>query len=158
MSTMQTGASSGSQRSSHNPYRQYDNKSPTTNPFLDGGITEEPRTSDDQDQLSPMFVDYLRAKTGSPVQLDRSNSRKYTDEFRRYTISPVDGKTQGCDRTHTFDGFISERKISGDAGQTKKVGHGWQVARALKRVMGSTKGRDARKASHDEAPPVRLAA
>lgn len=156
MSTMQTRASSGSQRSSHNPYRQYDNKSPTTNPFLDREITEEPRTSDDQDQLSPMFVDYLRAKTGSPVQLDRSTSRKYTDEYRRYTISPVDGKTQGCDRSRTFDAFVAQPQISSDAGQTKKVGHGWQVARALKRVMGSTKGRGARKASHDEAPPVRL--
>ncbi|KAF1924726.1 uncharacterized protein M421DRAFT_424612 [Didymella exigua CBS 183.55] len=150
----------GSKRSSRNPYRDYDDKIPPTNPFLDGRIEEdmEHRASPDQTQLSPMFVDYLRAKTAAPVDLERINTNtKVNDKYKRYTLSPIDGKTERCDRTHTFDTFVDARKVSGDAGQTKKVGHSWQVARALKRVM-STKGRGSRKNRHDDALPVRMAA
>lgn len=151
----------GSKRSSRNPYRDYDDKLPPTNPFLDEKVEEdkEIRTSHDQTQLSPMFVDYLRAKTGAPVDLEKINTdtTKINDKYKRYTLSPIDGKTEGCDRTHTFDTFVDARKVSGDAGREKKVGHSWQVARALKRVM-STKGRGSRKARHDDALPVRLAA
>ncbi|KAF3040424.1 hypothetical protein E8E11_005839 [Didymella keratinophila] len=150
----------GSKRSSHNPYRNHGDKLPTTNPFLDNMVEEEKeiRTSHDQTQLSPMFVDYLRAKTGVPVDLEKIDTdTKVNDKYKRYTLSPIDGKTEGCDRMHTFDTFVDARKVSGDAGQTKKVGHGWQVARALKRVM-STKGRGSRKARHDDALPVKLAA
>lgn len=156
---LQTHASVRSQRSSHNPYRDYGDKLPSTNPFLDREtLEEEPRTSDDQSdqsQLSPMFIDYLRAKTGAPVDLERINTdTKTANQYRRYTISPVDGKTEGCNRTHTFEAILDQSKISSDAGREKKVGHGWQVARAFKRVM-STKGRGSRKS---DAPPVRLAA
>ncbi|KAF3048038.1 hypothetical protein E8E12_008045 [Didymella heteroderae] len=150
----------GSKRSSRNPYRDYDDKLPPTNPFLDDKVEEdkETRTSHDQTQLSPMFVDHLRAKTGAPIDLEKINTdTKISDKYKRYTLSPIDGKTEGCNRTHTFDTFVDARKVSGDAGQTKKVGHGWQVARALKRVM-STKGRGSRKTRYDEALPVRLAA
>lgn len=105
-----------------------------------------------------MFVDYLRAKTGSPIDIERANSSaKVMDQQRRYTISPVDGKTHGCDRSHTFDAFLAQPKISSDAGREKKVGHGWQVARALKRVM-STKPRGTGNPRKNDAPPVRLAA
>lgn len=150
----------GSKRSSRNPYRDYDEKLPSTNPFLDENLEEdkEIRNSHDPTQLSPMFVDYLRAKTGAPLNLAKIDTDiKADDKYKRYTLSPVDGKTEGCDRTHTFDAFVDARKVSGDAGSEKKVGHGWQVARALKRAM-STKGRGARKARHDDALPVRLAA
>jgi hypothetical protein len=63
----------GSKRSSRNPYRDYDDKLPSTNPFLDDKVEEEKelRTSHDQTQLSPMFVDYLRAKTGAPSSSKR---------------------------------------------------------------------------------------
>ena len=156
---MQTHVSVRSQRSSHNPYRDYDDKLPTTNPFLDTEMSqEEPRTSRDQTQLSPMFINYLRAKTGAPVDLEKINADTDTsDQYCRYTISPTDGKTEGCDRAHTFEAFLEQPKISGDAGREKKVGHGWQVARALKRVL-SSKGRATRKTRHDDALPVRLAA
>lgn len=159
-SMMQSHTSVRSQRSSHNPYRDYDDKLPATNPFLDKETPseEEPRSSHDQDQLSPMFMNYLRAKTGAPVDLEKINTdTKVNDKYRRYTLSPIDGKTEGCDRTHTFDAFLDRRRVSGDAGREKKVGHGWQVARGLKRVF-SSKGRGSTKASHDDAPPVRLAA
>ncbi|KAJ8108413.1 hypothetical protein OPT61_g8188 [Boeremia exigua] len=149
-----------SRRSSHNPYRDYDDKLPAVNPFVDKQVLveEEPRTSHDSTQLSPMFVDYLRAKTGGPVELKNINTNTPIDnKSRRHTLSPIDGKTEGCDRAHTFDAFLDQRRISGDAGREKKVGHGWQVARALKRVL-STKGRGTRKPRHDDAPPVRLAA
>lgn len=150
----------GSKRSSRNPYRDYDDKLPLANPFLDGKVEEEKevRTSYDQTQLSPMFVDYLRAKTAAPVDLEKINTdTKINDKHKRYTLSPIDGKTEGCNRTHTFDTFVDARKVSGDAGQTQKVGHSWRVGRALKRVI-STKTRSSRKASHDDALPVRLAA
>jgi len=159
-SMMQSHTSVRSQRSSHNPYRDYDDKLPATNPFLDkeAPSEEEPRSSHDQDQLSRMFMNYLRAKTGAPVDLEKINTdTKVNDKYRRYTLSPIDGKTEGCDRTHTFDAFLDRRRVSGDAGREKKVGHGWQVARGLKRVF-SSKGRGPTKASHDDAPPVRLAA
>lgn len=159
-SMMQSHTSVRSQRSSHNPYRDFDDKLPATNPFLDkdSPSEEEPRSSNDGSQLSPMFVDYLRAKTGAPVDLEKINTdTKINDKYRRYTLSPVDGKTEGCDRTHTFDTFLDNRRVSGDAGREKKVGHGWQVARGLKRVF-SSKERGTKKSRHDDAPPVRLAA
>jgi hypothetical protein len=157
----QTQVNKRSQRSSHNPYRDYDDKLPATNPFLDEKVIDdkEHRTSHDQSQLSPMFIDYLRAKTGAPVDLKkiRTDVNNNNDKYRRYTISPLDGKTEGCDRTLTFDTFVDQRRISGDAGREKKVGHGWQVARALKRVM-SSKGRGTKKARpFDDALPVNLA-
>lgn len=156
----QTHTSKRSQRSSHNPYRDHDDKLPATNPFLDEKFVDEKesRTSHDQTQLSPMFIDCLRAKTGAPVDLEKINTdTNANDEYRRYTISPLDGKTEGCNRTHTFETFLDQRRISGDAGREKKVGHGWQVARALKRVL-SSKRRGTKKARHDDALPVRLAA
>ncbi|KAF2624115.1 hypothetical protein BU25DRAFT_413687 [Macroventuria anomochaeta] len=157
----QTHTSQRSQRSSHNPYRDYDDKLPATNPFLDEKALDdkERRTSHDQTQLSPMFIDYLRAKTGAPVDLEKINT-DIKDKNRgtkiAQTISPIDGKTVGCDRTHTFETFLDQRRISSDAGREKKVGHGWQVARALKRVL-SSKGRGTRKTRHDDARPVRVA-
>ncbi len=156
---MQTHSSQRSQRSSHNPYRDYDDKLPMTNPFLDKQVLneEEPRASDDQTQLSPMFIDYLRAKTGVPELEKIKTDTSADNDYRRLTISPIDGKTEGCDRTHTFEAFLDQRRISGDGGREKKVGHGWQVARALKRVL-STKGRGTSKARRDDALPVRLAA
>lgn len=157
---MQTHTSQRSQRSSHNPYRNFDDKMPT-NPFLDEKLLDETKhhSSDNQTQLSPMFIDYLRAKTGAPVDLEKiDTSDKYRGVKIAQTISPVDGKTVGCDREHTFESFVDQRRISGDAGREKKIGHGWQVARALKRVM-SSKARGSRKARpHDDALPVRLAA
>ena len=88
-----------SQRSSHNPYRDYDDKLPATNPFLDEKIIDdkEHRISQDQSQLSPMFINYLRAKTGAPVDLEkiRTDVNNTNDKYRRYTISPMDGKTAG---------------------------------------------------------------
>ena len=160
--TQQIQVSKRSQRSSHNPYRDYDDKLPATNPFLDEKTLDdkEDGTSHDQSQLSPMFIDYLRAKTGAPIDLEkiRTDVDTKNDKYRRYTISPIDGKTEGCDRTLTFDTFVEQRRISGDAGCEKKVGHGWQVARAFKRVL-STKGRGPKKARpFDDALPVKLAA
>ncbi|KAF9698558.1 hypothetical protein EKO04_003456 [Ascochyta lentis] len=150
-----------SKRSSHNPYRDYDDKIPA-NPFLDEK-EKALSTEDDQTQLSPMFVDYLRKKTAAPasdlekISLNNTND-KYNGIKIAHTISPIDGKTVTCDREHTFDTFVDQRKVSSDAGQSKRVGHGWQVARALKRVL-SSKGRGARKARrHDEALPQGLAA
>ena len=157
---MKTHTSKRSQRSSHNPYRDYNDEMPTTNPFL---VEKEEAlsTKDDQTQLSPMFINYLRKKT-APIDLEKINTASdVNDNFRgaksEQAISPVDGKTMGCDRLHTFDTFVDQRRISGDAGQDKRVGHGWQVGRALRRVL-SSKGRGTKKARrHDEALPQRLA-
>ncbi|KZM21457.1 uncharacterized protein EKO05_0006264 [Ascochyta rabiei] len=158
---MQTRPSKRSQRSSHNPYRDYDDKIPA-NPFLDEkekALSKE----DDQSPLSPMFIDYLRKKTAAPSSdLEKIDTANISDKYHgikiAHTISPVDGKTLGCDREHTFDTFVDQRKVSSDAGQTKRVGHGWQVARAMKRVL-SSKGRDTRRARRqEEALPQGLAA
>lgn len=152
-----------SQRSSHNPYGNHDDKTPV-NPFLDDNDNKETHIQDDQAQLSPMFVDYLRKKTATPgIDLEKTTvTSDISDNYREikvaHTVSPVDGKTMGCDREHTFDTFVDQRRISGNAGQSKRVGHGWQIARALKRVL-SSKGRDTRKArQHEAALPQGLAA
>ncbi|KAJ4332333.1 hypothetical protein N0V95_009685 [Ascochyta clinopodiicola] len=147
-----------SKRSSHNPYRDYDDKMPA-NPFLD----EKEKALSNEDELSPMFTDYLRKKTANPSSdLEKIDTANINDKYHgikiAHTISPVDGKTLGCDREHTFDTFVDQRKVSSDAGQSKRVGHGWQVARALKRVL-SSKGRGTRRARRqDEALPQGLAA
>lgn len=125
-------------RSSRNPYRDHEDKLPSTDPFLDDKVGEgkEFRTSHDQTQHSPMFVDYPHTKTGILVDLEKTSTDTYvSDNYRQYTPSPIDGKTEDCDRTLTFDTFVDAHKVSADAGQPKKVGHGWQVARALKRIM-----------------------
>ncbi|KAF1350455.1 hypothetical protein EJ07DRAFT_184173 [Lizonia empirigonia] len=146
-----------SKRSSHNPYLNHDDDKPSANPFLDEK-EKALSTKDDQSQLSPMFIDYLRKKTAA-VDLEKIDTASDTNDKYRgakiaQTISPIDGKTIGCDRLHTFDTFIDQRRISGDAGQDKRVGHGWQVARALRRVL-SSKGRGTKKArKHDDALPV----
>lgn len=158
-SMSQTNTSKHSQRSSHNPYRNCDDKT-SVNPFLDD---KEADTQVDQAQLSPMFVDYLRKKTASPdIDLEKTNvisdiSDKYRGIKITHSISPDDGKTTDCDRRHTFDTFVDQRRISDNAGQSKRVGHGWQIARALKRVL-SSKDRDTRKArQHEAALPQGLA-
>jgi hypothetical protein len=156
-----TQTSKRNQRNSHYggpTHYEHDTKAPT-NPFDD----EDKKSidSDDHTQLSPMFIDYLRKKTTAP-DLEKINpkcdiSDKYSGLKVTHKISPVDGKTLGCDRSHTFDTFVDQRRISGDAGQQKRVGHGWQVARTLKRVL-SSKGRATRKARHTSALPQGLAA
>ncbi|KAJ4310566.1 hypothetical protein N0V94_008384 [Neodidymelliopsis sp. IMI 364377] len=151
-----TQTSKRSQRGSHNPYRDHDDNT-HTNPFAD----EKHSDSDDQTQLSPMFVDYLRKKTAA-TDLEKINTQLDTNDRYRgtkiaHTVSPVDGKTMGCDRFHTFDAFVDQRRLSDDAGNEKRVGHGWQLARALKRVM-SSKGRGTNKSRHANALPQGLAA
>lgn len=158
---MQTHASKRSQRSSRNPYRDYNDETPVTNPFLD----EKEKvlsTKDDQTELSPMFINHLRKKTAASNLEKINTTSDVNDKYRSakiaQTISPVDGKTMGCDRMHTFDAFVDKRRLSGDAGHEQRVSHGRQVGRALRRML-SSKGRGTRKARrHDEALPQGLAA
>jgi hypothetical protein len=66
-----------------------------------------------------------------------------SDKFRgikiAHTISPVDGKTNGCDRRHTFDNFVNQQQIRNELEPEKRVGHGWQVLRALKKAVRAPK-------------------
>lgn len=139
----------------------YEKDNAPTNPFADQKEKRDSTDSDKQAQLSPMFIDYLRKKTGAPDLEKIDTQSNVNDKYRgvkiAQNISPVDGKTTGCNRSHTFDAFVDQRRLSGDAGEERRVGHGWQVARALKRVL-SSKGRGVRKARHASALPQGLAA
>lgn len=59
------------------------------------------------------------------------------DKFRGVpvstTIDPHDGKTKTCDRDHTFDAFLPQDKMP-EEDKTKRMGHTWEVVRAVKRL------------------------
>jgi hypothetical protein len=141
------------------------------NPFQ----SRDSMDSDDmspESQLSPRFLDYLRAKTAMNEDIHEipetpsAGSPDHTFDYRQstidqfpiavetarapsrtpgskasHTVSPVDGKTEDCNRRHTFDAFVNQQQIRSEIEPEKRVGHGWQVFRALKKVAGSRKSR-----------------
>lgn len=48
-------------------------------------------------------------------------------------IDPQDGKTRTCDRDHTFDMFLPQEKMP-EEDKAKRMGHTWEVVRAIKRL------------------------
>lgn len=48
-------------------------------------------------------------------------------------IDPQDGKTRTCDRDHTFDMFLPQDKMP-EEDKAKRMGHTWEVVRAIKRL------------------------
>ncbi|KAF2732018.1 hypothetical protein EJ04DRAFT_525654 [Polyplosphaeria fusca] len=51
----------------------------------------------------------------------------------RDSISPVDGKTNDCDRYHTFEAFVPQQRLAEDKPE-KKMGHSWDVLRAVMKL------------------------
>jgi len=80
--------------------------------------------------------------------------------------SPLDdGKTESCDRTHTFDAFVPPHKLGQDK-DPKRIGATWDVIRAivklkrplrrLKRKAGSERAERMRKGDVDRNGLMRL--
>jgi hypothetical protein len=67
----------------------------------------------------------------------RAQQAQRNDAFRsskaRLNIDASDGKTKTCDRAHTFDSFVPDAQLSEGQEKQKKMGHTWEVVRALKR-------------------------
>ena len=59
---------------------------------------------------------------------DRFRSNKVRDD-----ISPIDGKTKSCDRSHTFDTFVPQQHLGEDTNE-KRMGHTWDVIRAAAKL------------------------
>lgn len=77
------------------------------------------------------MLEFLRKRRRTPrasVDTDTQNALK--DKHR---IDPRDGKTKACDRARTFDSFVEGDQL-GTAKQQKKMGHSWDVVRALQKV------------------------
>lgn len=53
-----------------------------------------------------------------------------------------DGKTKECNRSHTFETFIHSSRLGNDE-PAKRIGHGWEVWRALQRVKRVNRGKRA---------------
>ncbi|KAF2115622.1 hypothetical protein BDV96DRAFT_574207 [Lophiotrema nucula] len=92
-----------------------------------------------QHRLSPMFTTKISTAQAMHSS-DRYRSTKVHD-----AISPIDGKTKSCDRSHTFDTFVPHRHL-GDDKPEKRMGHTWDVVRAVAKLRKPAKNM-ARRAS-----------
>lgn len=106
---------------------------------MDADVHEIPQTSS-ASTPDHTFNYRQSAFDGYPLTVETGGASQDIRGIRASSIiSPIDGKTEGCDRAHTFDAFVSQQQIRSELESEKRVGHGWQVFRALKKVVGSSK-------------------
>jgi hypothetical protein len=124
---------------------------------MDADVHEIPQASNAS--TPDHTFDYRQsAFDGFPMTVDTAGASEENRGIKvAHIISPIDGKTEGCDRHHTFDAFVSQQQIRSELESEKRVGHGWQVFRALKKVVGSSK-KSRRKSQHVGVHAQQLAA
>lgn len=126
------------------------------NPFLDVSPTDsmfdEPATRHTKAASKPSEASAYQALSPSPVgsrlckrepkaagintkvtETAAAPAEDYRSQKARESISPVDGKTEACNRNHTFDSFVPERHLAQDTPQ-KRIGHTHEVLRAMVRM------------------------
>ncbi|KAF2267323.1 hypothetical protein CC78DRAFT_87546 [Lojkania enalia] len=91
--------------------------------------TESFQVSNSTQQAPPPMPSSSIQHTAEPRRGDRFRSTKVYDQ-----ISPIDGKTNDCDRGRTFDSFLPSYNLGDPSEPQKRVGHTWEVIRAVGRL------------------------
>jgi hypothetical protein len=88
--------------------------------------------------IAPCIITHPLSPHNSQITTNASRLSSSTSTTLNSHTHPRDGKTRSCNRTKTFETFVDGERL-GVATEQKKMGHTWELARVVRRVLGKLK-------------------